>query len=110
MAAMSASTDPNPYAPPKADPHGPSYRAHAPRPPPAALREAPDRLDEHLADQVNVDIDKEAAGPRLRVATIVFIALFAVTVLGALVGLSDTNGVLFILSCVFAGIFALFAI
>lgn len=91
MPRMSETTDLNPYAPPKADPEGPSFRAHAAGHLPADLRRALERLDEHLSDPTSVAFDREIAGPRFRVVTLVFGALFVVSLVITLVSFNQTT-------------------
>lgn len=72
----------------------------------ASLRKARKRLAAHSADRLAVESDMEAAGPRVRVATIVLVALFALALgVTLLIGLNGPETVLIVgiaLSIMFA--------
>lgn len=105
--------EPNPYAPPKADDREVrprARRAHAR----GDIHDALARLDEHLSDPANVEADRRAAGPRIRVFTwgsaLVFVILLGVSlalqgsqeplIFGIGIGLGAVAGVLALVSLI----------
>lgn len=89
MPAMSEPADLNPYAPPQEDSSSQPRRARKRRRAGDDIQEALARLDDHLADPERVREDLAAAGPRVRVVTIVISVLATASLLATVVGKSS---------------------
>jgi hypothetical protein len=90
-AAMSDSTDLNPYAPPQADTEGLARPARRKKRRSSELRGALDRLEAHLADAEAVAHDRRVAGPRFRKITWICGGLVAICLVFAAVGIGDRS-------------------
>jgi hypothetical protein len=76
----------NPYAPPRADPAPYAFGSNAPYRT-VDLSEALARLRAHVADPRNLEADRKAAGPRVRVFALVLVAIAAaIAVAGVVLG------------------------
>jgi hypothetical protein len=99
----------NPYAPPRAETGEPrrgkrkGARAHGRR----DIREALERLEEHLADREATAYDRKVAGRRVRVITIVFSALFVLSLPLVVTALDGKHDVMLPLSVLLAALSAI---
>jgi hypothetical protein len=85
-------TDTNPYAPPRAEAEPPGRRARSRHRARADLREALERLDEHVADAEAVAYDRKAAGPRIRPLTWITGVLLVASVALIAAGMGEAVG------------------
>lgn len=106
---MSEPNDLNPYAPPKASTEGPSRRSGGRRKR-GDIEDALARLDEHLSDPERVRADREAAGPRVRVVTIVFAALTVLGIVFIVAGAPSSRSPLLPIGIIVSAVFGILAI
>jgi hypothetical protein len=96
----------NPFAPPLEQVHVPLGRATAS----GELADALGQLAAHTQNANAMERDREAAGPRVRIATMVFGGLFVLALIASVLGSLNDEKFLLVVGLVFAGLFALFAI